>query len=253
MSALRNVAALQARVYEFLEGQDEQTLQAIVSGSVRLTIARTDGAPADPAPREAVRVSSRRGSAGRNGAPPHDPALAAQDLSGLASEHERRTYLNTAGFTVKKLRATAKQCGLTGYSKLTREALVDLLVNRAPDQLSNPAGQTARTTPSYLAEDSDNKQQSATQGARPSPPATSSDTPPNVDAAAIALRLRKTDTVEEGAAYLDSLHLGREGLLAIAAELQLTRVDRLSQKELKRRVLKQAISARRKFAGLRKW
>lgn len=71
--------------------------------------------------------------------------------------------------------------------------------------------------------------------------------------AAIATSLRETETEEEGAAYLRAQHLDRESLLAVAAELQLTRVSRLSQTELEKRVLKQAIGARRKFAGLRKW
>ncbi len=73
------------------------------------------------------------------------------------------------------------------------------------------------------------------------------------DIAAIAARLRETETEEEGAAYLRAQHLTRESLLAVAAELQLTRVDRLSQTELEKRVLRQAIGARRKFAGLRRW
>jgi len=55
------------------------------------------------------------------------------------------------------------------------------------------------------------------------------------------------------AEYLEAQHLDRDSLLAVATELQLTRMDRLSQKELRRRILKQAIGARRKFAGLRKW
>lgn len=71
--------------------------------------------------------------------------------------------------------------------------------------------------------------------------------------AAIAARLRSTETEQEGDAYLRDLGLNREDLLAVAAALQLTRVERLSMKELVRRVLKQAIGARRKFEGLRKW
>lgn len=73
------------------------------------------------------------------------------------------------------------------------------------------------------------------------------------DVPAIASRLRETATEEEGAAYLRGQHLDRESLLAVAGELQLTRVGRLSQAELEKRVLKQAIGARRKFAGLRQW
>ncbi len=53
--------------------------------------------------------------------------------------------------------------------------------------------------------------------------------------------------------YLREQRLDHATLLAVAAELQLTRVDRLRQTELEKRVLKQAIGARRKFSGLRKW
>lgn len=73
------------------------------------------------------------------------------------------------------------------------------------------------------------------------------------DAAAIAAHLRGTDTEDEGAAYLRARRLDRETLLAVAAELLLTRVDHLSRPQLEKRVLKQAIGARRKFDGLRKW
>jgi hypothetical protein len=76
----------------------------------------------------------------------------------------------------------------------------------------------------------------------------------DVDAAAIAATLRATETEDEGAAYLEGLKLDRDGLLAVAAELQLTRMQSVrSQAELRRRILKQAIGARRKFEGLRKW
>jgi hypothetical protein len=71
--------------------------------------------------------------------------------------------------------------------------------------------------------------------------------------AAIAAHLRDTGTEDEGTAYLHSLNLTHETLLAVAAELGLSRVERLSTKALQARVLKQAIGARRKFSGLRKW
>ncbi|WP_255632830.1 hypothetical protein [Amycolatopsis sp. TNS106] len=67
----------------------------------------------------------------------------------------------------------------------------------------------------------------------------------------IAAHLRTLDTESDGATYLDTLGLDHDGLLAVAAELQLTRVDRLSNTELRNRVLRQAIGARRKFQGLR--
>lgn len=52
------------------------------------------------------------------------------------------------------------------------------------------------------------------------------------DAAAIATRLRETETEDEGAAYLSGLRLDREQLLAVAAELKLTRLQRLSRTNL---------------------
>ncbi len=72
-------------------------------------------------------------------------------------------------------------------------------------------------------------------------------------ASAIASRLRETATEQDGAAYLRAQALDREELLAVAAELGLSRVDRLSKKDLAQRVLKQAIGARNKYAGLRSW
>lgn len=74
-----------------------------------------------------------------------------------------------------------------------------------------------------------------------------------VTPADIATRLREIDNEADGALYLRTQHLTKEDLLAVATELLLTRVDRLSRRELETRVLKQAIGARRKFDGLRKW
>jgi hypothetical protein len=75
--------------------------------------------------------------------------------------------------------------------------------------------------------------------------------PEPATAATIAARLRKTDTKDLGAAYLADQQLDRETLLAVAGELGMTRVGRLSDKKLQERVLGQAIGARDKFAGLR--
>jgi hypothetical protein len=80
--------------------------------------------------------------------------------------------------------------------------------------------------------------------------------PKSKHAASIAAQLRETETETEsqGAAFLAGLQLDREGLLAVAEELQLTRMESVrSLAELRRRILKQAIGARRKFEGLRKW
>lgn len=77
--------------------------------------------------------------------------------------------------------------------------------------------------------------------------------PTAFDPDAIVSRLRATDTVTEGATYLTEHNLDREGLLAVASAAGLTRVERLSMKGLKERILQQTIAARRKFAGLRNW
>ncbi|GAB3580372.1 hypothetical protein GCM10027445_50560 [Amycolatopsis endophytica] len=74
-----------------------------------------------------------------------------------------------------------------------------------------------------------------------------------MDARDIAARLRSTATEQEGARYLAALGLDREALLAVAAALRLTRVQRLSTRKLTERILQQAIGARRKFEGLRTW
>ncbi|MFL6115666.1 MAG: hypothetical protein ACJ786_30610, partial [Catenulispora sp.] len=75
-------------------------------------------------------------------------------------------------------------------------------------------------------------------------------TEPTTVAGTVAAQLRETATVDQGAAFLAEQNLDRETLLAVAGELELTRVDRLSKAELQKRVLKQAIEARNKFAGL---
>jgi hypothetical protein len=71
--------------------------------------------------------------------------------------------------------------------------------------------------------------------------------------AGIAVTLRTLETEQDGAAYLQVLRLSKDDLLGVAACLGLSRVQRLSYQALTRRVLKQAIGARRKFAGLRTW
>jgi hypothetical protein len=208
---LRSFAVLQARLYEFLEQQDETTLQAIVKGTARLAVVHADDAwaPAGPVPREDGHI---------------------------------------AKLGVRELRAVAKRRGLVGYSRLNRAQLIALLASPGQtDALASEPRTPAPSSPSPADGHSAAEQRATTQEAR-TPTAA-----PDVDVAAIASRLRETETEEEGAAYLHAQHLDREGLLAVAAELQLTRVERLSQKELRRRVLKQAIGARRKFAGLRNW
>lgn len=254
MNDLRSFVVLQARLYEFLKQQDETTLQSIASGAVQLAILRADDArvPAGSVPGEDAYIASRPASASLTTVPSPDPLQAAQDLSRLASEHERRVYLNAAKLRVKGLRKVARLYGLVRYSKLTRAELINLLVSHGPDQTDALVGEPrtqASSSPYPVDDNSDAEPQATTQEVRPS----TGTAKPNADVAAIASRLRETETEEEGAAYLHAQHLDRESLLAVAAELHLTRVDRLSQTELERRVIKQAIGARRKFAGLRKW
>ena len=215
MTGLRSIAALQSRVYEFLAQQDEATLEGIVTGTVRLA-AVADGeeqAPVTPAP------------------PADGPTKAAYDLPKLATEHDRQIYLNAAGFTKNQLQQVAKLLGLTRYSGLAKPQLTAFIAGHGRHRPAPPVEQPL-----------------------PRPPAPAPEPPPrDADMAAIAARLRDIETEDEGAAYLRAQHLDRDGLLAVATELQLTRVDRLKQAELEKRVLKQAIGARRKFAGLRKW
>jgi Rho termination factor, N-terminal domain len=196
MNDLRNLAALQARVYEFLEQQDEATLQGIVDRTVRLAVLSAgDGRPAPKAD---------------------------QDLSRL---------------NLPQLRALAKERGLKRYSSLTKAKLIALLTGDGPNQTDPPPREPAPREPAPVKE--------APQPAEPPKP--------TAEVAAIAARLREIETEEEGAAYLRAQGLDRVDLLAVATELRLTRVDRLKPAELEKRVLRQAIGARRKFAGLRKW
>ncbi|MFI7673448.1 hypothetical protein [Actinophytocola sp. NPDC049390] len=157
--------------------------------------------------------------------PSRDPSRVARLLPTLASEDERRTYLAETGFTRRELHAVAKALRIRRYSHLTRDRLVDLLVGH---------GQARQTT-------------------APPPQIDKPEDKPDAEAAAIASRLRETETEEEGAAYLRAQNLDADGLLAVAAALGLTRLDRLRRADLEKRVLKQAIGARRKFDGLRKW
>ncbi|SFJ76518.1 hypothetical protein SAMN05421835_108178 [Amycolatopsis sacchari] len=73
------------------------------------------------------------------------------------------------------------------------------------------------------------------------------------DPTAVAAQLRATPTETEGAAHLRALNLDHDDLLALATALGLSRLGRASKKELERRVLRQAIGARRKYEGLRAW
>jgi len=218
VSDLRTVAALQARVYAFLEQQDDATLRAIVDGTARLAVRADDEPATSPPPASAPTVT-----------PSRDPDQVVRDLTTLTAERERLVYLNATRLTVPELKRVARSYGLRRYSGLPRATLIARLARHEPGRTDDPV--VARTRP-------------------PEKPRT---TEPDVDAALVATRLRETETEQQGADYLRSQGLDRDGLLAVAAELRLTRVDRLSQSELEKRVLKQAIGARRKFSGLRKW
>lgn len=85
---------------------------------------------------------------------------------------------------------------------------------------------------------------------RPARPANPVDTAAP-DAVAIADHLRGLDTTDDGAAYLAGL--GTQQLRAVAAQVHLTRVDRLSATALRARIVQQAIGTHRKFASLRQW
>lgn len=225
MSDLKSFVVLQARLFEFLSQQDETTLQAIARGDLRLAVLRADDtlAPVSSAPLRAA------------GGP--SPEQAARDLSMLVMEDERREYLLGIGLNRDALRKVAKLLGLVRYSSLNPSELIDLLAGHDPGQAVSDRPRTAKP------------RLAATRQAQP----LAETAPPRADVAAIAARLRETETEEEGAEYLRAQQLDQPSLLAVAAELQLTRVSRLGPTELEKRVLKQAIGARRKFAGLRSW
>lgn len=257
MNDLRSFTNLQARVYEFLSQQDEITLQAIVSGSVRLAVLPHDEAPATGSgiAGEKAGVASSATPASYRMSPSDDPLQAAQDLSKLESDAERRIYLNASGLRVRELQSIAKIRGFRGYSRLDRATLVELVARSGPDQSDAPAARPPTRAPSSPdpASPDPASPDPANGTSAAEPRSTSGTAEPDANVAAIASRLRETETEEAGAVYLDAQNLDRESLLAVAAELGLTRVNRLSQTELEKRVLKQAIGARRKFAGLRKW
>lgn len=267
MNDLRSFAALQTRVYEFLERQDEATLRAIITGSAQLGVVTGGDVPsAGSVPPENVRIPSRSQPVVPGIEPSLDPVQVAYELSQLPSER-RRPYLSAIKLTVSELRDVAKRRGLRRYSKLAKAELVEVLINYgsvstgsaadqprppAPSPAAPPDGPTA--TGNVVIDSTAGEDGIASDESRPTaavPPIEPAE--PNAVATRIASHLRETETEEEGAAYLRAQQLDRATLLAVATELHLTRVDRLSRTELEKRLLKQAIGARRKFAGLRKW
>jgi len=251
MSDLRTFIALQARLYEFLEQQDETTLQAVADGAARLAVVGSDdaGTPVRSTPHE----TSHPAAAGITTAPSSDPLQAALDLLTLTSVEERRKYLTAANLPLEKgLRKVARNLDLKNYSKPSKDELIELLIIHRLAQAKAPADKPktpAPSSPQPVDDDSEARQHVTARETRPAAPTTQS----SADTSAIASRLREIETEEEGAAFLHEQRLDREGLLAVATELGLTRVDRLRQPDLEKKILKQAIGARRKFAGLRKW
>jgi hypothetical protein len=249
---LKRFVVLQARMSEFLAQLDEATLAAIVDGTAQFAIRHSDDET------ESREITSRPKPVDHTLTPSRDPFQAAQDLSGLASEQERRIYLNAADLSVRGLQQVAKAQGLRGYSKLARPGLIELLASHSVKQTDAHARELRIREPAVPGPvDSSTVAEPPTSTPKEPPRTTVTQSTgtakPTGEAAAIAARLRETETEKEGAAYLRAKQLDRESLLAVAAELQLTRVSRLSQTDLEKKVLKQAIGARRKFAGLRKW
>ncbi|WP_326944512.1 hypothetical protein OG439_32500 [Amycolatopsis sp. NBC_01307] len=232
MSDLKKFVALQAQLFAFLTEQDDATLEALAAGTAQLAVVGATDAPR-PAPAE-VSVT-----------PSKDPLQVAQNLSRLSSEDARRRHLKECDLVVADLKKVVRSLGIRGYGGFTKPKLIDLLAGHGLSQA------TAAPTPPLAAVRDEPAVERQVVPREPEP--STGPVNPDVDVAAIATSLRETETEEEGAAYLRAQHLDRESLLAVAAELQLTRVSRLSQTELEKRVLKQAIGARRKFAGLRKW
>jgi hypothetical protein len=251
MNDLKSFAALQSRLYEFLAQQDEATLQGIAAGTVRLAVVSDSDvqAPMSPATREPAPIAPQPG-------PSTDPYKAAHDLPKLETEHDRQLYLTASGFKLAQLKQVAKLLGLTRYSGLTKAELTAAIAGHHQNRTSPRTVEQdiPRLPAREVIDDSGGEERAIVTERPPTPIARSAEpTTHDADVAAIATRLRNIETEDEGAAYLRAQSLDRDGLLAVAAELQLTRVDRLKPAELEKRVLKQAIGARRKFAGLRKW
>ncbi|WP_410626441.1 hypothetical protein [Amycolatopsis sp. cmx-8-4] len=227
MSDLKKFVALQAQLFAFLTEQDDATLEAIAAGTAQLAVLGAE-----------VSVT-----------PSKDPLQVAQNLSRLSSEDAKRRHLTECGLVVPDLKKVAKSLGIRGYGGFTKLKLIDLLAGHGQSQTTAAPAAPAPPPRAPVRDEPAVERQVAPREPEPSTGPVNRD----VDVAAIAANLRETETEEEGAAYLRAQRLDRESLLAVAGELQLTRVSRLSQTELEKRVLKQAIGARRKFAGLRKW
>ncbi|MET7997449.1 hypothetical protein ABZU76_41880 [Amycolatopsis sp. NPDC005232] len=223
MTELKPLVALQAQLFAFLVQQDEATLQALASGEARLAVVDASGVPSAAPPANSLAE------------PLSESERLLRELSALTTEDERRSHLVARDPSKRTMQDVAKALRIRRYSHLTIAKLVDLLARHGVAQAETPVGETE---PRRVRQD-------------PAPPAEPRRSPAEV--AAIVVRLREAENDEEGAEYLRTQQLDRASLLAVAAALQLTRVERLSRTELEKKVLNQAIGARRKFAGLRSW
>ena len=213
-------------------------------------------------------------AAGATDPAPSGAAGIAARLRELPNEDEGATFLRARGLDRKGLQAVAAELGLTRVGRLGRDALEQRVLKQAIGARNKFAGlrdwsptdttkvQETTIQPCAKAEPSPapaGKQASrpaantrtATHVAKPATTATPAPTKPTTIEGTIAARLRDISTEQDGATYLRSQNLDRKGLQAVAAELGLTRVGRLGRDALEQRVLKQAIGARNKFAGLR--
>ncbi|MGW4486151.1 hypothetical protein ACWEOE_20195 [Amycolatopsis sp. NPDC004368] len=219
MTELKPLVTLQAQLFAFLAQQDEATLQALASGEARLAIV---GASGEAAPDTSVAT------------PLSESERLLRELSTLATEDQRRDHLVTRNPSKRTLQDVAKALRIRKFSHLRVAGLVDLLARHGVAEAEPPTRATEPRPPR-----------------EPAPRVEPQKSPAEV--AAIVVRLREAENDEEGAEYLREQQLDRASLLAVAAALQLTRVERLSRADLEKKVLNQAIGARRKFAGLRSW
>ncbi|MFC6012226.1 hypothetical protein [Nocardia lasii] len=241
MADLDDLGALNVRFAEFLREVDPATARALIAGTMKFAAVPVDATVSDPPTRTApvVHLPSSTPRA-------WEPDRVARELQEMTPGSQRSRYLNGSGLTVAALRQVATLLGISGYSRLAKADLVALLAGHPTDH-----GAGAFTpVPAEAVVDSASNGSAAPEA---TPAASRPATAANPDGPSIAAHLRATDTVDAGAAYLRAHNLDRADLLAVAAALQLTRVDRLSRADLEKRVLKQAITARRKFAGLRQW
>jgi hypothetical protein len=219
---LQTLTRLQARVFEFLAQQDESTLHQLADGALQLTVTDGEGS-----------VAPRRTQVPRA----DDPIEVARELQRISAPQDRAYYLDTLGASVKTLKGVAKILGLRRYSDLTLIRLKEMLADPGGAQLPRRGPGVQRQTPLPA----------TAYGQAPPPAAT-----PPVDGDAIAAQLRQFATEDEGGTHLHALGLDVDGLRAVAGALGMSRVESLTAVELEKRILKQAIGARNKFAVLRR-